>query len=126
MKNFTVPADVQAQLKALTLQIHEICLANDVPYISTFVLTSSDDGAEKVVSAVIKSDKDLAPDFLVAAHAVLTAPSLPLGMIQAAMLTGATVATLSGDDVMPDQCPCPECDLARSAAQPDEPDETTH
>lgn len=71
MKNFKLAPEVEAKIKALVSELHDVCTTNDVPYVNCVVLGNDDVKTVKAFSSFISTDMDLADNSLIGASEFL-------------------------------------------------------
>lgn len=108
MKLFKLAPEVEAKIKALVSELHDVCTANNVPYVNCIVLENNDTMTVKAFSNFVSTELDLADNSLIGASEFLkmSGSQIPdeviLGMI-------AMNRAESGE------CDCEKCRARRAA-----------
>lgn len=71
MKNFKLAPEVEAKIKALVSELHDVCTTNNVPYVNCVVIENNDVMAVKAFSNFISTDQNLADNSLIGAAEIL-------------------------------------------------------
>lgn len=114
MKDIKVSQEVRAKIEAMFIELNDICVANNLPFVAATVLskTLQTDGTvtcERVVSAYIDAEAGAIEPTILAASKVLSAE---LGKASiAGALFGALLASAAKEN-----CGCEKC-VARRAAE---------
>lgn len=106
MKTFKATPEVAEKLKELNGQIHEICVANGLPYVSAVVLEDDGEQFHMASGGYAHAEDAPAPNKLIAALELLAGDEVD------AQVAGYFIARNRNGG----ECPCEGCTAERQAA----------
>lgn len=113
MKEINTSEEVRAKIQALSVELMDLCVANELPFVVATVLSKKQDDegvhVERIVSAYINGETGATEPTIISAIKLLKGE--PENNPIAKLILGALVNAASKD------CDCPKCSERRSEAE---------